>query len=41
MTDNISGKVAIVEHFDTAYAYSTLHGREFYLGLKWEFGGRE
>ena len=29
------------EHFDTAYAYSTLHGREFYLGLKWEFGGRE
>lgn len=22
-------------YFDAAYAYSTLHGREFYLGLKW------
>lgn len=25
------------EFFDTSYAYSTLHGREFYLGVKWNF----
>lgn len=23
------------DHFDTAYAYSPIHGREVYLGLKW------
>lgn len=23
------------EHFDTAYAYSPIHGREFYLGIRW------
>ncbi len=22
-------------YFDTAYAFSPIHGREFYLGLKW------
>ena len=26
--------------FDTAYAYSPLHGREFYLGIKWNSGRR-
>ncbi len=26
--------------FDTAYAYSPLHGREFYLGVKWNSGRR-
>lgn len=25
------------EHFDTAYAYSTIHGREFYFGLRWKW----
>ncbi|WBM73511.1 TonB-dependent receptor [Saprospira grandis] len=25
------------EYFDAAYAYSPLHGREFYLGLRWNF----
>ena len=24
------------ENFDTAYAYSPIHGRELYLGLKWQ-----
>lgn len=26
--------------FDTAYAYSPLHGREFYVGIKWNSGKR-
>ena len=26
--------------FDTAYSYSPLHGREFYVGLKWNTGRR-
>jgi len=25
------------QHFDTAYAYSTIHGREFYFGLRWNW----
>ena len=25
------------EHFDTAYAYSPIHGREFYLGIRWKW----
>jgi len=24
-------------YFDTAYAYSPIHGREFYLGLRWKW----
>ena len=24
------------EFFDTSYAYSTIHGREFYLGVKYD-----
>lgn len=24
-------------YFDTAYAYSPIHGREFYLGVRWKF----
>ncbi len=24
-------------YFDTAYAYSPIHGREFYLGIRWQF----
>ena len=23
-------------YFDTSYAYSPIHGREFYLGVKWQ-----
>ena len=23
--------------FDTAYAYAPIHGREMYLGIKWNF----
>ncbi len=26
------------DYFDTAYAYSPLHGREFYVGVKWKSG---
>ncbi len=29
------------DSFDTAYAYSTLNGREFYLGVKWNTGKRK
>lgn len=25
------------DHFDTAYAYSPIHGREFYLGIRWHW----
>lgn len=25
------------EYFDTAYAYSPIHGREFYFGLRWKW----
>ncbi len=25
------------DYFDTAYAYSPIHGREFYLGIRWQF----
>lgn len=25
------------EYFDTAYAYAPIHGREFYLGVRWRF----
>ncbi|MBL4650309.1 MAG: TonB-dependent receptor [Aureispira sp.] len=25
------------DHFDTAYAYSPIHGREFYVGLRWKW----
>ena len=25
------------DYFDTAYAYSPLHGREFYMGIRWNF----
>ncbi|WP_052594392.1 TonB-dependent receptor [Aureispira sp. CCB-QB1] len=25
------------DYFDTAYAYSPIHGREFYLGLRWKW----
>ena len=24
------------DNFDTAYAYSPIHGREFYIGIKWD-----
>ncbi|MFK7797514.1 MAG: TonB-dependent receptor [Aureispira sp.] len=27
-------------YFDTAYAYSPIHGREFYLGVRWKFSGK-
>ena len=27
-------------YFDTAYSYSPIHGREFYLGFKWEVAKR-
>ncbi|WCL80400.1 TonB-dependent receptor [Saprospira sp. CCB-QB6] len=29
--------VGFSDYFDTAYAYSPLHGREFYLGIRWNF----
>jgi outer membrane receptor for ferrienterochelin and colicins len=28
-------------HFDSAYSYAPMHGREFYVGAKWLFGGRK
>lgn len=28
--------VGFSRYFDTAYAYSPIHGREFYLGLQWQ-----
>ena len=28
------------QYFDTAYAYSPIHGREVYLGIKWNTGKR-
>lgn len=29
------------DYFDTAYAYSPIHGREFYLGIRWKWGGKK
>lgn len=29
------------DSFDTAYAYGPTHGREFYLGLRWDIGKRK
>lgn len=28
------------DYFDTAYAYSPIHGREFYLGIRWKFASK-
>jgi outer membrane receptor for ferrienterochelin and colicins len=28
------------DFFDTAYAYSPIHGREFYLGIRWQLLGK-
>lgn len=32
--------VGFSDHFDTVYAYAPLHGREFYLGFRWNTGKR-
>ncbi|BDS15349.1 TonB-dependent receptor [Aureispira anguillae] len=32
-----NSNVGFSEYFDTAYAYSPIHGREFYLGLRWKW----
>lgn len=29
------------DYFDTAYAYSPIHGREFYLGIRWKWSPRK
>lgn len=35
-----SASAGFSQNFDTSYAYSTLHGREFYAGIKWNIGKR-
>lgn len=32
-----NAEVGFSDHFDTSYAYGPLHGREFYVGVKWRW----
>ncbi|MFK7953708.1 MAG: TonB-dependent receptor [Ekhidna sp.] len=34
-TNDPNSNLGFSENFDTAYAYSPIHGREFYLGISW------
>ncbi len=35
--NDLNSQVGFSQHFDTAYAYAPIHGREFYAGLKLEW----
>lgn len=39
-TNDPNAAIGFSDSFDTAYAYSPIHGRELYFGIKWELAKR-
>ncbi len=39
--DDPNANPGFSDNFDTAYSYSPIHGREFYLGVKWSLSGNK